>query len=157
MMSYGKSRMTGKRNDEMTYKDPIGHGRGRVAPEVETLFNGRPQVGTGVHDGLSALIAAKWNFDFLWVSSFCCSASAGLPDVGIIGVDEMLTTVRTVYRCTPLPVVVDLDSGYGDAIKVYSVVQAMAQAGAAALCIEDNPLSKRCSLYGGYDRVLVVS
>jgi len=119
------------------------------------LFNGRSQVGAGVYDGLSALTAAKWNFDFLWVSSFCCSAAVGLPDVGIIGIEEMLSTVRTIHKCTSLPIVVDLDSGYGDAIKVYSVVEAMAEAGAAALCIEDNPLSKRCSLYGGYDRTLV--
>jgi phosphoenolpyruvate phosphomutase len=119
------------------------------------LFDSRSQTGAGVYDGLSALMAAKWNFDFLWVSSFCCSAAVGLPDVGIIGVEEMLSTVRTVRRCTALPIVVDLDSGYGDAIKVYSVVEAMAGAGAAALCIEDNPLSKRCSLYGGYDRTLV--
>jgi phosphoenolpyruvate phosphomutase len=135
--------------------DSKGQGCVDGIKDAKTLFNGCSQVGTGVHDGLSALIAAKWHFDFLWVSSFCCSASAGLPDVGIIGVDEMLATVRVVHRSARLPIVVDLDSGYGDAIKVYSVVEAMVQAGAAALCIEDNPLSKRCSLYGGYDRVLV--
>jgi phosphoenolpyruvate phosphomutase len=144
-----------ERKNEMTKTDSKGQGRVEGTKDVKALFNGCSQVGTGVHNGLSALIAAKWHFDFLWVSSFCCSASAGLPDVGIIGVDEMLAIVRTVHRSAPLPIVVDLDSGYGDAIKVYSVVEAMAQAGAAALCIEDNPLSKRCSLYGGYDRVLV--
>jgi phosphoenolpyruvate phosphomutase len=51
--------------------------------------------------------------------------------------------------------VVDLDSGYGDPVKACHVVEAMARAGAAALCIEDNPSSKRCSLYLGYDRALV--
>jgi phosphoenolpyruvate phosphomutase len=54
-----------------------------------------------------------------------------------------------------LPIVVDLDSGYGDPVKVYHVAEAMARAGASALCIEDNPTSKRCSLYAGYDRALV--
>jgi phosphoenolpyruvate phosphomutase len=54
-----------------------------------------------------------------------------------------------------LPIVVDLDSGYGDPVKAFHVVEAMARAGAAALCIEDNPVSKRCSLYDGYDRSLV--
>lgn len=125
--------------------------------DVEALFDGRTQVGIGVHDGLSTLIAARQKFDFLWVSSFCCSASAGLPDVGIIGLDEMLATVSVVHRSAPLPIVVDLDSGYGDAVKVYYVVEAMAKAGAAALCIEDNPMSKRCSLYDGYDRVLATT
>ena len=56
------------------------------------LFDGQPKIGVGVYDGLSALVAAKWKFDFLWVSSFSCSAAAGLPDVGIIGVEEILAT-----------------------------------------------------------------
>jgi phosphoenolpyruvate phosphomutase len=122
---------------------------------AEALFDGQPKTGVGVFDGLSALVAAKWQFDFVWVSSFCSSAAAGLPDTGIIGVEEMLTAVRMVRRSAALPIVVDLDSGHGDPIKVYHVVDAMIRAGATALCIEDNPLSKRCSLYAGYDRVLV--
>ncbi|MCU0787620.1 MAG: isocitrate lyase/PEP mutase family protein [Verrucomicrobia bacterium] len=119
------------------------------------LFSGKPQSGAGVYDGLSALLAAKWDFDFLWVSSFCCSAAAGMPDAGIIGPEDILTVVRCVRRCVDLPIVVDLDSGYGDAVKVFHVAEGMARAGAAALCIEDNPLSKRCSLYDGYARKLV--
>ncbi|MEI7911335.1 MAG: isocitrate lyase/PEP mutase family protein [Verrucomicrobiota bacterium] len=122
---------------------------------IDQLFNGVPQVGVGVYDGMSALLAEKWNFDFMWVSSFCCSATAGLPDAGLISPEDILNIVRCVRRCVQLPIVVDLDSGYGDAVKVCHVVEAMATAGAAALCIEDNPLSKRCSLYDGYDRVLV--
>src|SRR5258706_10614710 len=120
-----------------------------VAEDTGRLFDGPPKIGVGVYDGLSALVAAKWKFDFLWVSSFSCSAAAGLPDVGIIGVEEILATVRTVRRLTALPVVVDLDAGYGDPVKVFHVVDAMVRAGAAALCIEDNPTSKRCSLYPG--------
>jgi phosphoenolpyruvate phosphomutase len=122
---------------------------------VESLFDGRPKTGVGVYDGLSALLAAKWGFDFLWVSSFCVSGAVGVPDTGIIGAEEMLTAVRIVRRSATLPIVVDLDSGHGDAIKVYYLVDAMIRAGATSLCIEDNPLSKRCSLYGGYERNLV--
>jgi phosphoenolpyruvate phosphomutase len=131
-----------------TPTDRAGNSGGR-------LFDGRFQVGAGVYDGLSALLADKWKFDFLWVSSFCCSAAIGLPDAGIIGPEDILNVVRCVRRSVDLPIVVDLDSGYGDAIKAYHVVEAMARAGAAALCIEDNPISKRCSLYDGYDRALV--
>src|SRR5882757_2416430 len=129
-----------------------------LAPAVDQaarLFDGRPQVGIGVYDGLSALLAAKWKFDFVWVSSFCCSAAVGLPDAGIIGPEDILNVVRCVHRSIDLPIVVDLDSGYGDAVKVFHVVESLARAGAAALCIEDNPISKRCSLYDGYDRTLV--
>lgn len=119
------------------------------------LFDGTNQVGVGVYDGLTALLAAKSHFDFLWVSSFCCSAAVGLPDAGIIGPEDILSVVRCVHRSVDLPIVVDLDSGYGDPVKAFHVVEAMARAGAAALCIEDNPISKRCSLYDGYDRALV--
>src|SRR5260221_12219529 len=126
-----------------------------TSASVSRLFNGEPQVGVGIYDGLSALLAEKYHFDFVWVSSFCCSAAAGLPDAGIIGPDEILSVVRCVRRSIKLPIVVDLDSGYGDPVKAYHVVEAMARAGAAALCIEDNPVSKRCSLYDGYDRALV--
>jgi 2-methylisocitrate lyase-like PEP mutase family enzyme len=125
-----------------------------AGPDASRLFDGKPKIGVGVYDGLSALLAAKENFDFLWVSSFSCSAATGLPDVGIIGADEILAMVRTVKRLTPLPIVVDLDAGYGDPLKIYHVVDAMVRAGAAALCIEDNPTSKRCSLYPGHKRDL---
>jgi len=119
------------------------------------LFDGHFRVGIGVYDGLSALLAEKWKFDFVWVSSFCCSAAAGLPDAGIIGPEDILNVVRCIRRSIDLPIVTDLDSGYGDAVKVFHVVEAMARAGVAALCIEDNPTSKRCSLYDGYARILV--
>lgn len=122
---------------------------------VKRLFSGRPQFGVGVFDGMSALLAEKWKFDFVWVSSFCCSAAAGIPDAGIIGPEEILAVVRCVNRSIDLPIAVDLDSGYGDAVKVFNVVEAMARSGTAALCLEDNPVSKRCSLYDGYDRALV--
>jgi 2-methylisocitrate lyase-like PEP mutase family enzyme len=142
----------------MSNHSKTAEGQSTPAPEPDhaaRLFNGQPQVGVGVYDGLSSLLAAKWHFDFMWVSSFCCSAAAGLPDAGIIGPEEMLGVVRCVHRCADLPIVVDLDSGYGDAVKAFHVVEAMARAGAAALCIEDNPISKRCSLYAGYERALV--
>lgn len=119
------------------------------------LFDGRFQVGVGVYDGISALLAEKWKFDFVWVSSFCCSAAVGLPDAGIIGPEDVLHVVRCVRRLVELPIVVDLDSGYGDAVKVFHVVEAMARAGATAVCLEDNPTSKRCSLYEGFERPLV--
>src|SRR5438477_2897678 len=127
----------------------------RNLEHTERLFDGNFKVGIGVYDGISALLAEKWKFDFAWVSSFCCSAALGLPDAGIVGAEDILNVVRCVRRSIELPIVVDLDSGYGDAVKVFHVVEAMARAGAAALCIEDNPTSKRCSLYDGYDRVLV--
>jgi len=134
---------------------PARNNGATFAAQPSRLFSGKPQVGVGIYDGLSALLAEKWNFDFIWVSSFCCSASAGLPDAGIISSEDILAVIKVAQRSISLPIVVDIDSGYGDAVKAFHVADAMARAGAAALCIEDNPLSKRCSLYDGYDRVLI--
>jgi phosphoenolpyruvate phosphomutase len=142
-----------KNNGSMVRNGNSAHG---IEPDYAVrLFNGSSQIGIGVYDGMSALLAAKWHYDFMWVSSFCCSAAAGLPDASIIGPEDILNVVRCVRRSADLPIVVDLDSGYGDPVKACHVVEAMARAGASALCIEDNPSSKRCSLYDGYDRSLV--
>src|SRR5438477_211008 len=129
----------------------------RNLEHTERLFDGNFKVGIGVYDGISALLAEKWKFDFAWISSFCCSAALGVPDAGIVGPEEILSVVRCVRRSIELPIVVDLDSGYGDAVKVFHVVEAMARAGAAAICIEDNPASKRCSLYERDERLLATT
>lgn len=113
------------------------------------------QIGVGVFDGLSALVASKTSFDFLWISSFSTSACYGLPDVGILSSSELTSIVRTVHRCSFLPIVVDLDSGHGDLGKIQHVVKEVCHAGASAICIEDNPSSKRSSLYDGLRKELV--
>ncbi|MQA08874.1 MAG: hypothetical protein GEU98_10085 [Pseudonocardiaceae bacterium] len=109
--------------------------------------NGNVRVGLGVYDGLSTLVAEKVNVDFLWLSSFCVSASLGRPDSGVLDASEMANLVRTVVTTTHYPVVVDMDSGYGDALKVSLATRMIEQSGASAVCIEDNPLVKRSSLY----------
>src|SRR6267142_1793859 len=151
--SSGRMRNPSAQNDALPGTNHVSQPTNEFEPATK-LFNGLPKIGAGVYDGMSALIAAKWKFEFLWVSSFSCSAASGLPDVGIIGPDEILATVRTIRRLTQLPIVVDLDAGYGDPLKVFHVVEAMVRAGAAAVCIEDNPVSKRCSLYPGHRREL---
>jgi phosphoenolpyruvate phosphomutase len=137
-----------------THASHLGCASPSETQHANGLFDGTYKIGIGVYDGLSALLAEKGKFDFAWVSSFCCSAALGIPDAGIVGPEEILSVVRCVRRSIVLPIVVDLDSGYGDAVKVFHVVEAMARAGAAALCIEDNPASKRCSLYDRDERLL---
>ncbi len=134
---------------------PASHVSSQV--NLQRLLEPRGQTGVGVHDGLSTLLASKYAFDFVWVSSFCNSAAMGLPDAGILGAEEMLGMVRLVRRNTSLPIVVDMDAGYGDPLKIYHVVKEMVRAGASALCIEDNPSSKRCSLYDDFERTLVTA
>jgi phosphoenolpyruvate phosphomutase len=122
---------------------------------VGDLLRERTQTGIGVHDALSAILATKEAFDFLWVSSFALSAVAGLPDLGLLNRDDMLTAVRVLGRATTLPLVIDLDSGYGTPLQTHFMVNSLLASGVSAVCIEDNPVEKRSSLYDGYERVLV--
>lgn len=114
-------------------------------------------LGLGVYDGLSALVSDAFDIDFLWLSSFCVSASLGRPDAGVLDASEMATLVRSVCSVTRRPVVVDMDSGYGDSLKVTLSAEMISRSGAAAVCIEDNPLVKRSSLYAVDDRVLATA
>lgn len=134
--------------------DPRTGGEASRKRASELLETGT-QTGAGVHDALSAILAAKAGYQFLWVSSFALSATAGMPDVGLITPDDLRSTVRVLGRASDLPLVVDLEAGHGTPLQTYSVVTSLAQLGVRAVCIEDNPLEKRCSLYDDYDRSLV--
>ena len=72
------------------------------------------------------------------------TASMGLPDLGVITVDEVCFFVRQVARASGLPVVVDGDTGYGEALNVMHMVRSFENAGAAAVHIEDQLLPKKC-------------
>jgi methylisocitrate lyase len=68
----------------------------------------------------------------------------GLPDLGIMTLEELSGHVRSIYRATQLPLVVDADTGYGEAINVMRTVQELESAGAAAMQMEDQVLPKKC-------------
>jgi methylisocitrate lyase len=98
----------------------------------------------GAHNGLAALQARAAGFDALYLSGAAMSASMGLPDLGVITVDEVCFFVRQVARASGLPVLVDGDTGYGEALNVMHMVRAFEEAGAAAVHIEDQILPKKC-------------
>ena len=97
----------------------------------------------GAHNGLAALQARDAGFDACYLSGAAMSASMGLPDLGIITVDEACFFVRQVARAG-LPVLVDGDTGYGEALNVMHTVRCFEEAGAAAVHIEDQLLPKKC-------------
>ena len=98
----------------------------------------------GTHNGLAALQAKRAGFDALYLSGAGMSASMGLPDLGVITVDEVCFFVRQVARASGLPVLVDGDTGYGEALNVMHMVRAFEEAGAGAVHIEDQLLPKKC-------------
>jgi methylisocitrate lyase len=98
----------------------------------------------GAHNGLAARQAAKAGFEALYLSGAAMSASMSRADLGIITVDEVCFFVRQVARASGLPVLVDGDTGYGEALNVMHMVRSFEEAGAAAVHIEDQLLPKKC-------------
>ena len=98
----------------------------------------------GAHNGMAALQARAAGFEALYLSGAAMTASMGLPDLGIITVDEVCFFVRQVARASGLPVLVDGDTGYGEALNVMHMVRAFEDAGAGAVHIEDQRLPKKC-------------
>ena len=106
----------------------------------------RPQIlrMPGAHNGLAALQARAAGFEALYLSGAAMSASMGLPDLGVITVDEVCFFIRQIARASGLPLLVDGDTGYGEALNVMHMVRAFEEAGAAAVHIEDQLLPKKC-------------
>ncbi len=106
----------------------------------------RPQILRipGTHNGIAALQAARAGFEALYLSGAGMSSSMGLPDLGVITVDEVCFFIRQVARASGLPVLVDGDTGYGEALNVMHMVRAFEEAGAAAVHLEDQLLPKKC-------------
>ena len=98
----------------------------------------------GAHNGMAALQGKAAGFEALYLSGAAMTASMGLPDLGIITVDEVCFFVRQLARAAGLPVLVDGDTGYGEALNVMNMVRAFEDAGAAAVHIEDQLLPKKC-------------
>lgn len=98
----------------------------------------------GAHNGMAGLQARAAGFEALYLSGAAMSASMGLPDLGIITVDEVAFFVRQITRATGLPLLVDGDTGYGEALNVMHMVRTFEDAGAGAVHIEDQLLPKKC-------------
>jgi methylisocitrate lyase len=98
----------------------------------------------GAHNGQAALQARDAGFEALYLSGAAMSASMGLPDLGVITIEDVCFFVRQVARSSALPVLVDGDTGYGEALNVMHMVRSFEDAGAAAVHIEDQLLPKKC-------------
>jgi methylisocitrate lyase len=98
----------------------------------------------GTHNGLAAQQAKAAGFKAAYLSGAAMTASMGLPDLGIITVDEVAFFIRQVARAADLPLLVDGDTGYGEALNVMHMVRTFEDAGAAAVHLEDQILPKKC-------------
>jgi methylisocitrate lyase len=98
----------------------------------------------GAYNGLSALQAKAAGFKALYLSGAAMSAAMGLPDLGVLTIDDVCFHIRQIARATGLPVLVDGDTGFGEALNVMHMVRCFEDAGAGAVQIEDQYLPKKC-------------
>jgi methylisocitrate lyase len=99
----------------------------------------------GAVNAYSALLAQKAGFRALYISGAgVANASYGLPDLGLTSLNDVLEDVRRISGASPLPLLVDADTGWGSAFNIARTVREMEKAGAAGLHIEDQVAAKRC-------------
>jgi len=104
----------------------------------------------GIYDCMSAIAAEKAGFKCLFTSGFGISASAyGKPDYGIISSTEMISVIKNIINVLTVPLVVDLDTGYGNALNVINNVKEVCRLGAAGFILEDQAWPKKCGHMDG--------
>lgn len=118
------------------------------------IAQGGQIVACGAHDALSARLVEEAGFDAIWASGFGLSAVRAVPDASILTKSETLEGARAMVEVTGIPVIADVDTGFGNAINAMDTVKDFEAAGIAAVCIEDNVFPKRCSFYTGVTREL---
>lgn len=103
----------------------------------------------GAHDAMAAIVAKQAGFSALYLSGAAYTASRGLPDLGIVTSSETAERAKDLVRATNLPVLVDIDTGFGGVLNAARTAREMVEAHVAAVQIEDQQLPKKCGHLNG--------
>jgi 2-methylisocitrate lyase-like PEP mutase family enzyme len=122
--------------------------------KLRALLAGRDiVVAPGVYDGLSARLAGLAGFEAVYATGGGIARSMGYPDLGLLGLGEVVERLRPIVEHAGVPVIADADTGYGNALNTRRAVSEFVRVGVAALHLEDQTFPKRC---GHYDDKSVV-
>jgi 2-methylisocitrate lyase-like PEP mutase family enzyme len=113
----------------------------------QLLATGRTVVAPGVFDGLSARLVEQAGFSALYASGGAIARSAGVPDLGLLSLGEIVARLETIVDAVAIPVIADADTGYGNALNVQRAARAFERTGVAALHLEDQTFPKKCGHY----------
>ncbi len=103
-----------------------------------------------IYDCIGAIAAQKTGFDYVFTSGFGISASQlGKPDYGYLSGSEVIATISRLNSCTNLPIIADIDTGYGNPLNVIDTVEKIINTGAAGIILEDQEWPKRCGHFEG--------
>jgi 2-methylisocitrate lyase-like PEP mutase family enzyme len=109
-----------------------------------------PVLVPGVFDGLSARMASMAGAEALYLSGASLAYTRfGSPDIGLVSMSELADSVAAITERTETPLIVDADTGFGNALNVQRTARRLAKAGAAAIQLEDQTLPKRCGHLAG--------
>src|SRR5215831_16978035 len=127
----------------MTSGSPRGHLRDMLVPGAALLL-------PGVANALAARVVADQGFAAAYVTGAgIANTFFGVPDIGLVTMSELATHVVAIREIFPGPIVVDADTGFGNAVNMVRTVQMLERAGADALQIEDQVFPKRCGHFAG--------
>jgi methylisocitrate lyase len=111
----------------------------------EALKNHKPLQVVGTINAYCAMLAEDAGHDAIYLSGGgVANASYGLPDLGITSLNDVITDVERISNATEVPLLVDIDTGWGGAFNIARTIKAMEKAGAAAVHLEDQVSQKRC-------------
>jgi 2-methylisocitrate lyase-like PEP mutase family enzyme len=120
------------------------------AQQIRDLVAADTVLMPGVYDAITARIAARLGFDIVFISGYSVSAARlGEPDFGFLTESEMADAARSVTRVSNAPVIVDADTGYGNAVNTMRTVSDFQDAGAAGVFLEDQVWPKKCGHFQG--------
>ncbi|MCW6158356.1 MAG: methylisocitrate lyase [Thermoplasmatales archaeon] len=122
----------------------IMNGGGSDPAELRRLISKGIVVTPGVFNGISALIAERHGFKALYLSGSGVAGGMGLPDLSLTSLSDVVEEVRRIKLVSGLPLIVDVDTGFGEVLNVERTVKEIERAGASAIHIEDQVLPKKC-------------
>ena len=111
----------------------------------DAIKNSSPLIIPGAINAYSAKLAEKANHKAIYLSgSGVAAASYGLPDLGVTSLEDVLIDAKRITDATNLPLLVDIDTGWGGAFNISRTIRELSRAGVAAVHIEDQVGQKRC-------------
>jgi 2-methylisocitrate lyase-like PEP mutase family enzyme len=120
----------------------------RATAKLRKLFaSGRIAVAPGAFDGLSARLVAQAGFPAVYASGGAIARSAGVPDLGLMSVSEIVERLAEMVDVIDVPVIADADTGYGNALNAQAAARAFERSGVAAFHLEDQTFPKKCGHY----------
>jgi 2-methylisocitrate lyase-like PEP mutase family enzyme len=114
------------------------------------IGRGKPLITPGVADALNARLVEDLGFEAVYLTGAGLSNTRlGMPDLGLLSVTELVETASRITDVCALPLIVDIDTGFGNALNTYRTVRMVEKAGAAALQLEDQVFPKKCGHFSG--------